>query len=50
MLNLLEKKKICLISDSLQGKLRKHFDKIRQLLLLEEFKQCVHVDLKKTFR
>ena len=27
-------------------KVEKHFDKIRQLLLLEEFKQCVHVDLK----
>jgi hypothetical protein len=27
-------------------KVEKHFDKLRQLLLLEEFKQCVHVDLK----
>jgi hypothetical protein len=27
-------------------KVEKNFDKLRQLLLLEEFKQCVHVDLK----
>ena len=27
-----------------------NFDNLRQLMLLEEFKQCVHLDLKNTFR
>ncbi|VDI53681.1 Hypothetical predicted protein [Mytilus galloprovincialis] len=46
MWNLLGKKKIYLINGLRSKKTDNNFDNLRQLMLLEEFKQCVHLDLK----
>ena len=46
MWNLVERKKDCWIGGAIVKRLRKNYERIRQMFLLEEFKNCVHPAIK----